>query len=55
MDHGVHPGEDDEDGGGCDSLMEAEGPSSTGLSTAYPASSVSDANDYGENQNAVGK
>lgn len=46
---------DDDDGGDGENVMEAQGASSTGLFSAYPASAVSDANDYGENQNAVGK
>ncbi|XP_021062119.1 serine-protein kinase ATM [Mus pahari] len=55
LDYGeVHPVKDDDGGSGDESLMEAEGPSSTDLFSAYPASTVSDANDYGENQNAVG-
>ncbi|KAH0500698.1 Serine-protein kinase ATM [Microtus ochrogaster] len=37
-----------------ENLMEAQGPSSSSLFSGYPASTVSDANDSGENQSTVG-
>lgn len=38
-----------------ENLMEAQGPSSSSLFSSYPASTVSDSNDSGENQSTVGK
>lgn len=38
-----------------ENLMEAQDPSSSSLFSAYPASTVSDANDSGEIQSTVGK
>lgn len=38
-----------------ENLIEAQSPSSSSLFSGYPASTVSDANDSGENQSTVGK
>ncbi|ERE76122.1 serine-protein kinase ATM-like protein [Cricetulus griseus] len=46
----VHSVKEDAD----ENLMEAQGPSSTSLFSDYPASTLNDANDSGENQSTVG-